>query len=459
MGVPPASDSDLTLEALRSRRDRRAVTSTIAAITARGIVVIGSIITIPLAIGYLGVERYGVFVALTAVTSMFVFADLGLGNGLLNVVSEANGRDDRATAKKAVSSAFFMLLAVAVILAIGFAIAYPSVDWAGFLNVSGRPAIEEVGPTAAVLISLFVVALPLGVTERLRMAYQEGFINSVASMAGAVLGLIGMLVAIAIQASLPMLVLATSLPPLLALAANGYSFFRRERPWLWPGTRLADRTLVVRLARLGFLFLILQLAVAVAFQSDIVVAAAVLGPDAAATFAVTLKVFMLVPTLVAMYLTTLWPAYTEALARGDAAWVKRTLRRSMVIAALTTGASSVVLVIAGAWVIETWTGGAIEPPVALLVGASIWAVISATFNAIGILLNAASVILFQVGVAIVMAAASITLSILFANAFGLSGIIFGTLIAYVLCTALPIVLYLPKLLGSIGVAPVVRADD
>lgn len=446
----PLADADLALEAQRSRRDRRVGASTLAAIGGRGVGLLASFIAIPLSIGYLGVDRYGIFVALSSLTAMFVFADLGLGNGLLNVVSEANGRNDRAAASRAVSSAFFMLLGIAAVLAIVLLIAYPVIDWSGLFHVSNPTIADEVAPTAAVLLGLFAVALPLGVVERIRMGYQEGFINSVASMAGALLALAALAIAVWARASLPVLVLAVSAPPVVALGINGYRLWRKDRPWLRPRLGLADRTAAFRLARIGLLFLVLQLAVAVAYQSDVVVAGMILGPEAAATYAVTLKFFMLAPAIVGLYLVTLWPAYTEALARNDRTWVNRTLRRSVAIAAIASGVSSLALAVAGSWLIQGWTGGAINPPIELLIGAALWAVLSATFNAVAILLNAASVVLFQVILAITMAAASITFSVLFANWFGLAGIVWGTLLAYLLFSAIPVAIYLPRIINSIG---------
>lgn len=431
-----------------SRRDRRTATSTATAIAARGVLLLGSFISLPLTIGYLGVERYGIFVALTSLTAMFAFADLGLGNGLLNVVSDANGRDDRETARRAVSSAFFMLVAVAVGLGLILLIGFSVVPWSNLLG--GESTNDaEIAATAAVLLGLFLVALPLGVVERVRMAYQEGFVNSIAAMIGALLGLAGLAVAILFRADLPLLVLAVSAGPVATLAFNGYRLLARDRPWLRPRLSLADRETALRLARIGFLFLVLQVAVAVAYQSDVLIAAAILGPDAAATYAVTLKVFLLVPTLISLFLVALWPAYTEALARHDIDWVRRALRRSVLIAAVTSGAASLVLIFAGGWVIQTLSGGQVNPPFPLLVGAALWATVSASFNAVAMLLNAASVVFFQVVVASLMAVGSIGLSILFANAFGVSGIVWGTLLAYTFLSAVPVLLFLPRILRQI----------
>jgi O-antigen/teichoic acid export membrane protein len=290
------------------------------------------------------------------------------------------------------------------------------------------------------------------------MAYQEGYLNSIIAIVGTVLGLSGLALAIVFEASLPVLVFALSAPPVLAVGYNALRLFRQDRPWLRPRWSMASRGDAVRLARVGFLFFVLQVAVAIAFQSDVLVAAAVIGPEAAATYAVTLRVFMFAPSLLGLFLLTLWPAYTEALARQDADWVKRTLRRSVVLAVGGALVASLALLATGSPLIRFFTGGQVNPPVALMLGAAIWAVVNACFNAVAMLMNAASIVLFQVVTAIVMALGSVVLSILFANWFGVSGIVWGTLIAYTVLAAIPVALYLPRVLrrlneGTLGIQP------
>ncbi len=40
-----------------------------------------AIVTVPLTIGYLGSERYGLWITISSVVAMINFADLGIGNG------------------------------------------------------------------------------------------------------------------------------------------------------------------------------------------------------------------------------------------------------------------------------------------------------------------------------------------------------------------------------------------
>ena len=203
------------------------------------------------------------------------------------------------------------------------------------------------------------------------MAYQEGYINSLAGMTGTIGAFIALLVAIQLGANLPLMVMAISIPPVLSLAANGFRLLRKDRPWLRPRLAHADVSVALHLARIGFLFLVLQLAVAVAFQSDVLVAATILGPEAATTYAVTLRVFTFVPSLIGLYLITLWPAYSEALARRDLAWARQTLRRSIAIAAVVSALVSVMLLAFAGPIVGLLTSGTVQPPTELIIGAAI----------------------------------------------------------------------------------------
>jgi O-antigen/teichoic acid export membrane protein len=443
-----SSDLD-SVEFWRRSRERRAVASSVFAVAARGVLLVATLVTIPLLISYLGAERFGVFVALTSLTSLFVFADLGLGNGLLTMVSDANGREDRATAQRVVSSGFFMLAAIALFVGAVGAVIGPTIDWADLLNVSSAGA-SEVAPTLLVLVGLFAVGLPLGSAERIRLAYQEGYINSVLAMSGTIGGLAGLALAIAARSSMPILILSVSAPPVVALGINCALLFWRDRPWLRPRWALATVPDAARLVRIGFLFFVLQVAVAIAFQADALVAATIIGPEAAATYAVTVRLFMFVPSVMGLFLLTLWPAYTEALARKDSSWVLSALRRSVLICGGFSLAAAGLLLVFGQWMIRLLTGGQIEPPIALMVGAAVWAVIYAVFSAVAILMNAAAIVFFQVVVAVVMATGSVALSILFGVWFGVAGVVWGTVLAYVILAAIPIAVYLPGMLRRLN---------
>jgi len=429
-----------------------------ASAAAKAVRVLTTFVSVPLAIGYLGAERYGLWLTIGSVAAFLTFADLGLGNGLLNAVADAEGRDDHEASARAVSSAFFMLLGVAVLFALVGMVAYPLVDWDRVFNVSSPVAVAEAGPAVAVFVACFLVSMPLGIVERVQLGLQEGFANSLWEGLGAVIGLAGVVIAIQLQLSLPWLVFAMSGGPVIALLMNAWVLFWRQRRWLRPSFARYSRDAAGRMLRLGALFLVLQVVSAAAFFSDNFVAAHVLGAAAVTQYAVPRRMFDAVALIVAMYVTPLWPAYGEAIARGDVQWVRRTLVRSTVRMTLFALGVGAVLVAFGQPILHLWAGPLVTPPLSLLAGFAVWTVLASAGSAVAAFLNGAGRLRFQVVTAIAMGVAALTLKILLARSVGLPGIIWGTVAAYTACTAIPMAGYIPRLMAGLGHTSVGRAS-
>src|SRR6266699_741403 len=105
---PQAVDT-ATKHGRAQERHRRAALSTITSIAARGMTLLTVVISVPLTVRYLGTERYAVWMTISSLVAMLTFADLGIGNGLLNAVSESHGKDDPGLAAEYISSGFFLL--------------------------------------------------------------------------------------------------------------------------------------------------------------------------------------------------------------------------------------------------------------------------------------------------------------------------------------------------------------
>jgi len=433
----------------RSReRHRRVALTALASASAKGVSVLTAMISVPLAIKYLGTERYGLWMTISSVIAILGFADLGMGNGLLNMISQAYGKDDREMAREYVSSAFFMLCGIALTLAAIFIAIYPRVPWPRVFNVSSAQAVVESGPAMAVFAGCFLLNIPLGIVQRVQIGYQEGFANSLWQGIGNLLGLAGVLLMIYLQAGLPWLVLAMAAAPVLATTLNAVVLFGFKRPWLWPNWGSATGKAARRILQLGVLFFALQVAVALAYSSDNIVTAQVLGPEAVTQYSVAMKLFSIAPMILGMVLTPLWPAYGEAITRGDVAWVKKTLVRSLVLTLLVTGLLSVLLVLFGGQIVRLWVGPEILPPFLLLLGLGIWMVIMAAGNAVAMFLNGAGIVRFQVICATLMTAGAILGKVFLAQRIGIPGIVWGTIIAYTVFVVIPLVILIPRLLST-----------
>lgn len=437
-----------TPEGRAAERHRRIALTAGASVAAKGVGLLTMLIAIPLTASYLGNERFGLWLTISSIVTMLSFADLGIGNGLLSAIADANGRGDRAAARRYVSSAACLLLASGVVLMAAFAVAYPWIPWAAVYNLKSYQGVAEAGPVTLVLVLCFALSMPLGVVQRVQAGYQEGFGSSLWVCLGSVLSLGAIILAVRLKAGLPGLVLAMNGAPVLATLANWIVQFGWQRPWLRPSPDAVDRVAVRRVLRTGLLFLTLQLAIAIGYQSDNIVIAQVLGEDQVPQYAVPARLFTISPMLLGFLLAPLWPAYGEAIARADVAWVKRTLRRSLLIGALVNVPPSLILMAFGAPIVRMWVGeqAHITPSLVLLLGLGCWSMLNSLAGPFAVLLNGANVVRFQVVCSVLMAATNLPISIYLAHKIGVSGVVWGTVLAQAAFVFLPISLYVPRLL-------------
>jgi len=445
---------DLTTEAGRSReRYRRAALTSAATVAGKGFGFVATLISVPLTVDYLGVERYGIWVTISSIVAVLGFADMGFGNGLLNAISAAHGRDDREFAKSCVSAGFFMLCGLGAVLGAAFAAAYPFIPWGRVFNVAANVGVAEAGPAMAVFWACYLIGLPLSVVSRVQMGYQQGFMNAAWQAAGSCLTLACLLTAIWWRASLPMLVAALAGAPLLATVFNGMRLFGWEKPWLLPQPSAVTLTAIRRIAGTGVLFLILQLAVAMMTSIDNLIVAQYAGPQAVTALAVPARLFVVATGIVYVALTPLWPAYGEAIARGDVTWVRRTVIRSSATAALLTVVIVTPLVFWGKPIIQAWVGEAVDPSLPLLMGLGCWAVLSAVGTSLAMFMNAANVVGFQVVTAIAVGLASVALKVSVIGEYGNAGVIWSSCVAYTLLSFLPGLLIVPLILRNLCARP------
>jgi O-antigen/teichoic acid export membrane protein len=178
------------------------------------------------------------------------------------------------------------------------------------------------------------------------------------------------------------------------------------------------------------MFLVMQGCAAIMFQANPIIVAQVLDAKAVAAFAVPDRLFGVIGAVLAIVLSPLWPAYGDAVARGDFQWVKRTFRRSLIFSIFSAIVLGLILLLAGPTFIHWWIGSAVAVPFALIAGLAIWKIMEAAGNAVAMLLNGANKLRVQVACALVTTIASIVFKVWFTRNFGIAGIPLAMILAY-----------------------------
>ncbi|WP_255787533.1 lipopolysaccharide biosynthesis protein [Micromonospora sp. MH99] len=386
---PDASSSDDRQGAERSRRLAAGIATAVAG---RALGVVVPLLLIPVTLSYLGPERYGLWAAVLALAGMAAFADLGLGNGLMTKLTLCHGAGDSEGARRYLSSAYFLLVPLAVMLCVLLWLMAPVVPWASLLGLPGNMSPADVRGMVLVGLTAVVLNIPLSLIIRVQYAFQQVSISNMWQAAGAVLALPLVLSAVWTKQPPVIVVGAAVIGPLLANLANSVWVYGHRIPEICPRLSQVDRTLARRLLRLSGMFFVLTVVMSAANNADTLIIAQTLGLEQVTAYAVPAKVLAQAGMLVGLVNVPLWPANGEALARHDLAWVYRTVRRMTLISTAITLVPSVVLVILGGPFFAAWLSVPLGGDRWLLGGLALWWVLLAGISPRFMVQNAMGVV-------------------------------------------------------------------
>jgi O-antigen/teichoic acid export membrane protein len=420
-----------------AQRSARVLGAALSALAGRGVSLLVNLVSVPLTVGYLGAERFGAWTTLSTVLAWFQIADLGIGNGLTNSLATAHGTGRTDAARAYLTTALALLSGVAVALLLVGCAAGPFVDWVAFFNVKSATARGEIVQAVIAAVALMLVGFPLSAVDRAYLAMQDGALLNAWSALANLTSLVAIVLATRSGTGIPGLVVATGGTRVAVGLLSALYLFWRRRPGLRPALAAIDWVKGRELARTGALFFGIQLSALVLYNTDNVIIAKILGPEQVTPYAVSWRFMTLPSAIIGLVFPYLWPAYGEALARGDVTWVRKTLARTTSGAALVGLFVSMPMVVWGQQVVRWWAGEAAVPTRTLLVWMGLWGLIAAPMSAISCFLNASGKLRVQVAFGLVTAASNVTLSIILARRFGSTGVIAATVLTYAASSLVP----------------------
>ena len=403
-------------------RIRRATLAGLASLCSTVVAVAVSLITIPLTIGYLGAVRYGVWLTISSLLSWLTITDLGIGGvALVNALSEARGRDDRAYARSLVSTAFFALCGAALLMVVVFCILYSLLPWARLFNAEGAVSNDELRMAVACAFFCFVLSFPLGMGAGIYAGYQEGYVGSIWNTAANLVSLVALLVVCQKQGGLPSLVLALSGSRLVVVAANMIYLFYFRHAEVRPNIRWVSRASFRRLFGLGWRYVAQQMGSMGMFQTQPLLITQILGPHSVGVFNVTNRILSLPWMFVQWFTAPLLPAYSEARARNDWPWIWKTLKHSVTGAVLAVGFLMILLVMAAKPIIRCWAGAEMIPPLSLVLTLAAYVVVSAATTPLSVFFSGIEWVGSQAAIAFVNAVVNVGLAFWLLPALKLPG--------------------------------------
>lgn len=409
-------------------RSVRAKKNIIALVVLKGYSLVISLALIPLTLKLLDDYKYGVWITLFNVLSWISIFDIGIGNGLRNKFTAAIAVKDIKEAKAYVSTAYFLMLSISILLIFLFLIPWYLVDWARVFNIpdhQSKDLLYLIGITFILTSVQFTIKL-IGIL--LTANHQPSKAALIGSISNTLIFLTLFFLKPIATDSLFVIGFVYTGVPLIVFAIASLYFFRRQFNYVSPNIKFFEIKKVQSLFSLGSQFFIIQIAVVIIFSTDSMIITHTLSPKEVTPYNIVLRYFGTVTMAAGVFMTPFWSAYTEAAAKNDFFWIKSILKKQLK-AMLYVLLIVLALLFSARWLIPFWIQENIYLSTLLLIGMAGFVFISVWNNIFSFLLNGLSITRVQIYSSVIGTIVNIPLSIYFAKIWGNGGVILATIIS------------------------------
>lgn len=390
-----------------------------------------SLLMVPITIGYLNQENYGIWMAMTSILYWFVFLDVGLGNGLRNYLAEALSRNDLVSARSYISTAYILLSIISVLLAFVFVPLIYVLDMNEIFHTSSIDGTQ----LANVLAIAVVFSLIQFVAKNVGMVYiamQKYALSDLITFLGTLSALaLVFIMTKTMQSDLAKVVAAFSgMPVLVFILASIHLVFKH--PELRPSFCCINLPVAKKIVSKGVGFFLIQVtSCLVIFGSANIFISHYCGPEQVTVYNVSFKLFNVLIIIYTILISPLWNAYTDAAVKNDYAWIHRSFKKSLLLWALSVLVGIVMFALSGIF-FRLWIGDSVEIPMSVSLCVFIYVCMFNFNNCVTYLINGLNKIRVQIITSILATALYLVCIFFIKDSYGIIGISLSMTVAYLL---------------------------
>ncbi len=355
----------LNIEGDETRRFRKARITMLALLANRALNIGVKFAIIPLSLSVLGREFYGAWLILLSFASWFNMSDAGMSSALMNHLSGAIGRDDRAAIKSLVSTGTILLTVIGLVIsAVGILAVFvaPVEQVLGLRDISFQLDIRL---TAALLLTVNIGFLSRRLPDVILSSKQQGYWGALSDSIEQLAALISVTILyfqsdrlIALVGGQPLVwfALAVTIPPAIGDASLWILVWKRFGHDFVPSIGAFSRPILRVVFRDGWAFFTGMWGELLVIQTPIIVIGQALGASAVPLFAIPYQLFFSAYAAINMIATPVWPAIAEANAVNDRAWISRSFQRILKESMALACVAFCILAIASPFIIKHWVG-------------------------------------------------------------------------------------------------------
>lgn len=399
----------------------------------KGISIATSFLLVPMTLGYVSVEIYGVWLTISSILHWLTYMDVGFTHGLKNKLAEALAHEDYERGKSLISTTYFMMFVIFVPIALISIFGSPYVDWCRVLNVNASYQ-EVILKTVQILFAFVALQMIANVFVAVVAAHQKTALSNLFNVIGQVCSLciIGGMT-LFVEPSLTNLAFAYSMMPIVIVFAASLIYFKTSMKRVAPSLRSINTRYIKDLWGLGFKFFIIQVQMIVLYQATNILISHIAGPESVTQYNIAYKLLNVAVMVYTIILAPLWPAFTDAYTQKDYTWMNNMYRKMLRVFGLLCIAM-LALVCFSPIVYRFWIGDKVEIPFMLTCTIALYTAIFCWDNLQVTLINGTGKIKLQTYVIFIGLISHIPLSLTLGHYIGIYGVVTSMIIINLIYT-------------------------
>lgn len=309
------------------RRNQKAIKNVIFSLFIKGFSVIISFAMIPLLVEKLSPVTYGIWLTLISLINILNFSDVGLGNGLKNLLTEAIAKNDQRGKNELVSTAYISVFFICILVFIIFAITNTYIQWDKVLNAPCEMR-AELHLLTFVVVFFFCLQLSLNLITSILYAYQLPSIPDFINLIGQILSFVSICFVSTLGVSTLLVygVIISGMPVFVLLLVTIWVFKTKYLPIDFSFCYF-NKTYLRSLYSLGVKFFFIQFTAFLLYQSNNMIISHTVGNWDVTVYNIAYKYASATQLIFMIILSPLWAASTDAFAKKDFFWVRNTVKK------------------------------------------------------------------------------------------------------------------------------------
>ena len=401
----------------------------------KGVNVLCSLVVVPLTLGYLTKEEYGVWLIISTILTWISFFDIGLSNGLRNYLTEAISLKRLDLGKIYLSTTLFLLLVIVGVFSLILVVVVPLLDWNAILNTQKiTPSTLSLVVFVAIFISLInFVVKNVGIVY---ISLQKYAMNDFLHSLGNILSLLAIWVlTMTTVDSLLLVVLVFTLSPVIVFILAAIPLFYKHSELIPTVKSIQLQYSRQLMMKSGGFFVIQLTTVLVIYGSSNFFITQICGPESVAVYNTAYRYFSVSTMGFTTIIAPLWNAYTDAYVKGDMKWIKATYSKTITIWLMTTFLGLFMLIVSP-YVYDIWIGEKLDIPFSISLTVFIYFSFLNLNTCASYLLNGLNKIRVQVVSAVLVTAMYVVVVFPLGKRFGTEGVVLGMIIAFFILASL-----------------------